>query len=389
MGKSVLSGGSFMDMDSILNSVGKAHLAPAGKIYIGNTDKKEIKLDVEEAKKKIAQGDVKSLNDAITYKGEIKIDAAQLKKASTNTINSQAATLELSDTKVIEQKSTVKPAGSVSPRETWENDAIKMKSDKQQSMYTGDDVLEIMRFDAPELYAKYMELWQKASDYHVHREVNVYTWVNDHEIDVEKYDDVDEETVRRLRETYKENCVALYTYDHSPESFKKAEPFLSEAYKLKNQWWQERCMRTGVFSSPVAKQFTAMDVLSKAYSDGKHDTSINFYSKGENTKPHNIFTGASLWRYSTKFNLLLTTDILNAIATGNKNTASSWMSKIADVMKDLRGIDKAYEGSHSYLRYGAIFDGDKVTYHANYADCDNKHGVKADTPEGLLRIINS
>ncbi|MCR5415343.1 MAG: hypothetical protein K6E79_00935 [Pseudobutyrivibrio sp.] len=379
-----------MEMDPILNSVGHAKLAPAGKIYIGKLVDKDYSINIDDAKQRIAEGNLQSLNDMVSFKSGTKIDKTNLDNSYQTNSETKAATLELSNTKVIEKSQTYKAAGSSSPRESWENDALTRRNESQPSAKSSsNDLLEIMRFDAPDLYARYMELRKMANDCHVHREVNVYKWVNDNEIDVEKYDDVDEETVRNLREKYKENCVALYTYDHSPESYKKAEPFLYEATKLRMQWESERCMSSGTFSSPTIKQFTTIDVLSKAYSDSEHDTSINFYSKDEDTKPTSIFSGASLWKYSTKFNLLLTTDILNAIANGDKSTASNWMRRIDEVVKNLKDIEKAYQGSHSFLRFGAIFNGDKVTYHANWSGCDNKHGIESDTPEGLLKIINN
>ncbi|WP_458457843.1 hypothetical protein [Pseudobutyrivibrio sp.] len=379
-----------MEMDPILNSIGHAKLAPAGKIYIGKpVDNKEYHIDDAAAKKMIAEGNMQSINEVISSKSTSLINMSQLKNSIQNSSETEAATLELSSTKVIEKKQSIKVSGSSSPRESWENDALRMRNEKQPSIKNNDDRLEMMRFDAPDVYARYMELRQKAADCHVHREVNVYKWVNNYEIDVERYDDVDEETVRKLRETYKGDCVALYTYDHSPESYKKAEPYLIEASKLKMQWEQDRCMSSGSYKPPTTKQFSVIDVLSKAYSDDVHDTSINFYSTDEDTKPYSIYSGASLWKYSTKFNLLLTTDILNSIATGNKTTASNWMRQIDDVIKNMKGIERAYQGSHSYLRLGAIINCEKVTYHANWAGCDNKHGVEADTPEGLLKIISN
>jgi hypothetical protein len=61
-----------------------------------------------------------------------------------------------------------------------------------------------------------------------------------------------------------------------------------------------------------------------------------------------IYRGASLWHYATKFNVLLTTDMLNTLANGSKGAA---------------------------------------TYHAIYAGCEEKYGISEDDPNSLLEML--
>ena len=45
----------------------------------------------------------------------------------------------------------------------------------------------------------------------------------------------------------------------------------------------------------------------------------------------------------------------------------------------LKETETNYEGTHMFLRFGAIIDDDgNVSYHANYTGCENKNGIKAE-----------
>ena len=52
--------------------------------------------------------------------------------------------------------------------------------------------------------------------------------------------------------------------------------------------------------------------------------------------------------------------------------------------------EKEYEGNLEFLCFGVkLWDDGKVTYHANYKDCENDDGIMADSADELLEKLMS
>jgi hypothetical protein len=97
-----------------------------------------------------------------------------------------------------------------------------------------------------------------------------------------------------------------------------------------------------------------------------------------------------MWRFSTKFNVMISTDALNIIANGESKWADSVMKDINKAVGNMKQIEKAYEGNAVYLRFGArIADDGSITYHANFKDCEDKYGISANDPQELLEKLMS
>jgi hypothetical protein len=262
-----------------------------------------------------------------------------------------------------------------------------------------------LRLDDNELYDKIINLRREASDALVHRDVTVLHYTQDSEaegewnkfyvdgqysysISGEQYYDVDRKTANKLRDE-NEQCYIFETPDNSKEAKALHDKLMREGDDLFYEWKWQHSDENGRFQSPAARQFTAIDVLEKTYSDSTHDTTFNFYGKYDDIQPsHSIYVGASLWHYSTKFNVLLTTDMLNTLASGREDAASDILKQIDTAVNNMKDVEKAYSGNHASLRFGVIFGDDgAATYHAIYAGCKEKYGISADNPNSLLEML--
>ncbi len=152
-------------------------------------------------------------------------------------------------------------------------------------------------------------------------------------------------------------------------------------------------MSTGDYISPVSQQSKIIENFEEKYSDGFHDFSLNFYGKegqDEEAGRKNQFNSFSLWRYSTKFNMLLSTDMLKQLSEGRTKEQEQLYEKIDEAVNIMKDAEKQYEGDKIFLRFGVKFHTDgNVTYHANYKDCEDSYGIQANSADELLKKLMS
>ena len=243
---------------------------------------------------------------------------------------------------------TFKKAGVTSAREAWEDNAAELK---RSSVFNSDgsyNLPELMRLDEPDTYAKWRELSNKA-------------W-------------------------------ALFPSDNATEEeiaeFRKA---VCEENALYMDWFERRCMSTGRFRAPRTGRGAALDSLEAKYSTEGHNTSFNYYTPGKQDGRN-----SSLWRFCSKFNVLLSSEMYKSLDRfGNINTAfkdksavSALLERIDKAVKEMKNVEKQYEGTLQGLQLGVeLLDDGRVTYHARYAGCGNEDGIMADSAEELLRML--
>ena len=237
------------------------------------------------------------------------------------------------------QNKVTKKAGVTSEREQFEEIALDNRRDVRGEKRKGlfnvghDAVAEWMRLDDPEAYAEYDKLIRSA--------------------------DIDEkiEGARKFSEWCRENC-----YNDEGEAI-----------------------------NPAAGKTSLISELETKYSDGVHDVSVNICHESLSDEAN------SLWRFGTKFNVLLSADILqemelfrsyDALSKEQQEDIQSKFDKIDRAVNEMKQIEKDYEGDHVYLRFGVIIDQDyNVTYHANYSGCENEQGIMGHTPQELLEQL--
>ena len=247
---------------------------------------------------------------------------------------------------------TYKQAGITSQREAWETESASRK--KSRYDLAGNHSQDyMMQIDEPDTVSAMKDILRKAN-------ASATKTVN-----------------------------GLTTFDINSSERKK---YMAEYFKLADDWYQRRCMSTGAFVDPTTTSSRVIDNLERKYS-GKHDLSINIYGKegtDEKAGLRNQFSGASIWRYSTKFNLLMNRDMLGVLTNGLKSEQDRIYNKIDDVVNELKDIEKQYEGDKVFLRFGAKFHNDgSVTYHANYGGCKNAYGIEANSADKLLEMLMS
>ena len=244
--------------------------------------------------------------------------------------------------------SPTKKAGMTSAREGWEDNAAELK---KSSVYHSDGsykLEEVMRLDEPDTYAKWRELSNKA-------------W-------------------------------ALFPPDNATEEeiaeFRKA---VREENTFYMDWFERRCMSTGRFQVPRTGRGAALDSLETKYSTEGHDTSFNYSTHGKQDGRN-----SSLWRFCSKFNVLLSSDMYKSLDRfGNINTSfkdksavSALLERIDKAVKAMKNVEKQYEGNLQGLQFGVeLRDDGRVTYHARYAGCGNEEGIMADSAEELLGML--
>ena len=242
-----------------------------------------------------------------------------------------------------------KEAGTTSIREEWENHTTEIKMRERTNTTGNFDILETFRLDEPETYAKWTELYNKA-------------W-------------------------------SLFDARLTSEDAKLAHDKASmEEHRVMDDWYYRRCLATGTFKNPVNVQFTALNTLETMYSDSDHEVSFNYY--GQVSDPRD-----SMWRYKSKFNVLISAGMFNNIKLlDNLDTASEkdqkklydMMEKIDKSAKEMKQAEKDYEDDLECLRFGVkLWDDEKVTYHANYKNCENDDGIMADSIDELLEKLMS
>lgn len=240
-----------------------------------------------------------------------------------------------------------KESGITSAREKWENDDVRNMIRKDS--IGNYDLIEIMRLDEPETYEKYEKLDAIASKLISHRGESK-------EIDAE----------------------------YEKASF--------GSFDIWAEWFDRRCMSTGWFRNPVRAEFGAIEAVENFLSDDEHDTSINMYGGKETDMSE------SIWRFKTKYNVLLSKDMLdvlkglakyNKISEEEKKNVYNLVDKMEQAVGELREVEKKYSGDLEFLRFGVrLSDDGNITYHANYRGCENQEGIMADSADELLKILS-
>ena len=237
-----------------------------------------------------------------------------------------------------------KKAGVTSAREQFENEALERRTYLCEVTYNPGvgchyPEKEWMRLDEPETYAKYSSLELK----HLHAE--------------------------RGSEDHIKYGLA--------------------ASKIEWDWFNRKCRdKDGWLKNPVTGKRAVISVLEDYYSDDVHDTSFDVYDDSFSDED------ASLWRFGTKFNVMLPAELLNEMELLNhfndlteeeQGNLSEKMEKIDAAVNNMKEAEKNYEGDLRWLRFGVKFDKDcNATYYANYTGCEDKNGIMADSPEELL-----
>ena len=162
---------------------------------------------------------------------------------------------------------------------------------------------------------------------------------------------------------------------------------ISEEHKIYFDWYRRRCLSGGTFKNPVNVQFTALNTMETMYSDSEHDISFNYYGRVSDPRD-------SMWRYNSKFNVLISADMFNrtklldnlgAASDKDRKDLYDMLETIDKSVREMKQAEKDYEGDLEYLRFGVkLWDDGKVTYHANYKDCENDDGIMADSIDELF-----
>lgn len=243
-----------------------------------------------------------------------------------------------------------KEAGITCLREEWEECRLEIRNATRKDLYGNDSIMYSFRIEDPEGYSEYLDLKKKAYDSRINEHDGIIEFSNWNE----------------------SNIKNLY----------KALTKVSDFYRRK--------MEGDPKIARNALRKTAIDVLEESYSDSKHDFSINIFSNDENIKPKNPFQGPSLWRYSTKFNMLMSTDLLEKLTYGNDDDKRNILKVIDKSVNEMKDVEKAYSGNKEFLRFGITLDDNgNVSYHANYKDCSNPYGVEANSADKLLEMLMS
>ena len=244
--------------------------------------------------------------------------------------------------------SPTKKAGMTSAREAWEDNAAELK---KSSVYHSDGsykLEEVMRLDEPDTYANWRELSNKV-------------W-------------------------------ALFPSDNATEEeiaeFKNA---VREENDFFMDWFERRCMSTGRFHVPRTGRGAALDSLEAKYSTEGHDTSFNYYTPGVQDGRN-----SSLWRFCSKFNVLLSSEMYKCLdrfeniytSSKDKSAVSALLERIDKAVKEMKNVEKQYEGNLQGLQFGVkLWEDGKVTFHARYAGCGNEEGIMADSAKELLEML--
>ena len=243
-----------------------------------------------------------------------------------------------------------KTAGITSQREPWEACSKEMIDYDRKDWLGNDSMLYSFRVDDPDGYAEYIKLMDEA--------------INSR---IKKHDGVTE-----FLDWNEDSLKLLY------KAYSRFSDFRDLKYQNDPQMNRNSARRSTI------------DILEKAYSDSNHDLSINTHFNGQDLNPKNPFSGASLWRYSTKFNMLMSTDLLEKLTYGNDDDKRNILKVIDKSVNEMKDVEKAYSGNKEFLRFGITLDDNgNVSYHANYKDCSNPYGVEANSADKLLEMLMS
>lgn len=241
-----------------------------------------------------------------------------------------------------------KKSGVTSRRELWEEQTVEEKRTRQYDFLGNIDLEETLRLDEPETYDRIKELWRIQAKGTNPSYTGRFTW----------YGMTDEAKQATIEES-----------------------------RLKNDWFERRCMSEGTFKNPITGQIAAMEVVERIYSDSSHDTSLNFYGHNDDGSYRE-----SMWRFSSKFNVLLSADMVKQLADPEGKLSHDLIEKIDDVITKMKEVEESYEGDYAAVQFGAKFHKDgSVSYHASYAGAQRagRVEIEASTPEELLDKLNN
>ena len=279
----------------------------------------------------------------LSYKKETNTKVAGIENAETGEDTSRDTILNISrearlkSANHADTQKSVKKSGITSAREVWENDAVELKQNARGNRgNVGPDMDEIMRIEAPKMYAEMKMLEQKSFQ------------------------------------------LGGFDSEEGREYFYKA---LRCMFKFDEIYYAEKNKNL------LKQQYGVLDTLDAIYSDTQHDTSFNFYSEGYTD------SASSLWRFKSKFNVLLSVEMIDELITQSdekksENKKQDILSGIHNAVTDIKEVEKKYEGDLEYLRFGVkLWNDGKVTYHANYKGCENAEGITANSADELLEML--
>ncbi|SFH98970.1 hypothetical protein SAMN04487830_11616 [Pseudobutyrivibrio sp. OR37] len=238
-----------------------------------------------------------------------------------------------------------KKSGVTSRREMFEEQTVEEKRTKRYDFLGNIDLTETFRLDEPETYERVREL---------------------------------------ERIVAKGSYPVGYSWTEYTDEAKQAD---LEAFFLKKDWFERRCMVDGKFRNPVTGHYAAMEVIERTFSDSSHDTTLNFYGPSEKDQYRE-----NMWRYSSKFNVLLSADMVKQLIDYENPVSHDLIEKIDDVITKMKDVEKKYEGDYLAVQFGAKFHQDgAVSYYASYARSGQKGRIEieASSSEELLSKLNN
>lgn len=255
-----------------------------------------------------------------------------------------------------------KMAGVTSGRERWEDAEAVVNGKSYHNFWRGpgygNTLMQAMSLLEPDTYEKVKDLYDKA-----------------------------DEIQNTPKEVLKGGLVTIYyAPDELPLDLRKEkERLCEEAMKFELDFRRRRFYKNGQWIGNEIKD-TAMRVydervkLEAKHSDGVHYTSVNFY----NDEDANIMS--KMWKEHTKFNILLTNEQMMKL--GVESEKDGILKLIDGYMKNLKEIEKMYEGDKTCLQFGIkLNNSGSVTYHANYTGCGDSDGIYSKTADELLKKL--
>lgn len=244
----------------------------------------------------------------------------------------------------------LKKSGISAEHEAWEDYSIETKNNLRYDSDGNLDLIESMRIDEPETYSKYKDIREKFT------------------------------ASRPSYGAYMGNGQSFNPWGYWTDEQKS---LAVQSALIEMDWFERRCKTDGNFSNPIGNAMNVVENIESLYSDLSHSSSINFYGPNNNDPDRD-----NMWRFNSKFNILLSTNMLKILENTNSDSLHYLIEKLDKSIKDMREIEKQYEGDYEWLKFGVKFyDDGNITYHAHYAGCD-KNGITANSAEELLSILN-
>lgn len=295
----------------------------------------------------------KTLIDANTSNSQKKVDVVGMPEPKKGEETDYIVNISEQGKKSRIKAEEYKKAGTSKRHEEWEDFSTDIKKSIRYDHLGNIDIDETFRLDEPETYAKWKELEEKVFPAFVRTpcvyggpQPNVWDYMTDEE---------------------KGCCI--------------------EAGFLWRDWFQRRCMSTGKFVNPVTGQMAAIETVENIFSDSSHQMSINFYGK-DDSDPYKT----SMWKYNTKFSVLLSTDMVNLLPNYDSKEMKELVTRIVDSIDKMKEVERHYEGDYAAVQFGVKFyDDGSITYHASYAGEGKlkRDEVQANSAEELLEILNN